>query len=167
MGKIVGISVQQIEDRLIDVRSPRECWECHAPMALNIPLETLHPHAITMALNVSEFMPIHIICGDGVLSLAACWKFSEIGFGNAIHVRGGMEAWEAEGLPVVRSSTNDDDDVSGRMAGAAIASLRLAKNARALEDVIQYPEECWLQTLRSSYKKRNGNPQGYDRKRVR
>ena len=66
MGKIVGISVQQIEDRLIDVRSPREFWECHAPMALNIPLETLNPHAITMALNVSEFMPIHIICGDGV-----------------------------------------------------------------------------------------------------
>ncbi len=144
MGKIVGISVQQIEDRLIDVRSPREFWECHAPMAINIPLETLNPHAITMALNVSEFMPIHIICGDGVLSLAACQMFSEIGLGNAIHVRGGMDAWEAEGLPVVRSSTNDDDEVSGRMAGAAVASRRLHKKARHKKSTAFWPR--WIGT---------------------
>ena len=42
------------------------------------------------------------MCREGVRAKVAAEEFATAGFDNSIIVEGGMEAWEHEGLPVVR-----------------------------------------------------------------
>ena len=121
------ISVDQIEERVIDIRSPREFYQSHAPLALNLPMDSVNPHAVAMALNVSESRPIYIISADGVSSQKVCRRFSAIGYSNVVNVRGGMVAWEEAGLPVVRSSDFGDEDDWGRPDELMMVNHRLSQ----------------------------------------
>ncbi|MEB3101050.1 rhodanese-like domain-containing protein [Ferviditalea candida] len=99
------ITAQHVNERfrqdkemvLIDVRS-REEWEKeHIPNARNIPLPELEK-------NIREFNPdqdIVTVCGIGGGRSAAAYSIlRRHGFHNARLLKGGVQAWKNENLPV-------------------------------------------------------------------
>jgi rhodanese-related sulfurtransferase len=46
--------------------------------------------------------PVLVYCGDGALGAAAARQLAAQGFTKAVHLRGGLTAWRAENLPLVR-----------------------------------------------------------------
>ena len=86
---------------LLDVRTPVEYRELHAPHARNVPLDQLDPAALIQARAGSP-EPLYLICRSGSRGRQACEKFLAAGFTNVINVEGGTLAWAECGLPVVR-----------------------------------------------------------------
>lgn len=93
-------SGQPIE--LIDVRTPAEYRECHAKFSRNVPLDSLNPQTIMESRKGSQETPLYIICQSGNRAQKACEKFDAMGFSKVVNVEGGMQAWQEDGLPVVR-----------------------------------------------------------------
>jgi rhodanese-related sulfurtransferase len=82
---------------LLDVREPVEWLTVRAPGAVHIPMRQL-------AMSVDRLhrdQTIACICHVGVRSAAVADALTDAGY-NAVNVGGGMEAWEAAGLPVER-----------------------------------------------------------------
>lgn len=80
---------------LVDVRERAE-WEAgHAPDAQHTPLDTLAPDALPHGATVL------CICRSGNRSSTATAMLRAAGV-DACNVTGGMNAWIAAGLPVVR-----------------------------------------------------------------
>lgn len=103
------ISAQQLSERLgsepidlIDVRTPAEFREVHASGARNVPLDSLNPSSIMAARNGRGDQPLYVMCKSGVRGGKACQKFIDAGFPQVINIEGGVQAWEAAQLPVVR-----------------------------------------------------------------
>jgi rhodanese-related sulfurtransferase len=99
------ITVSELRERLQDgtalqLVDVREDWEWalgHIDGAVHIPLNTLPQ-------RLSEFEPqraVAFICHLGMRSEAATRYALQHGFGTALNVAGGMEAWEAQQYPVV------------------------------------------------------------------
>jgi rhodanese-related sulfurtransferase len=87
---------------LVDVRMPVEYRQMHAPHARNVPLNELDPQALIEARDGSAEAPLYVICHSGSRGRQACERFLRAGFRNVFNVEGGMLAWAAAGLPVVR-----------------------------------------------------------------
>jgi rhodanese-related sulfurtransferase len=79
---------------LVDVREPHEWAAGHAPDAVHLPLGELHPDRLPAAERVL------CICRSGARSSQAVALLRNAGY-DAINVEGGMNAWYADGLPVV------------------------------------------------------------------
>lgn len=90
------------EIELIDVRTPAEFREVHATVARNVPLDVLDPHALMASRNGRSGQPLYLMCKSGTRGGKAYQKFIDAGFENVINVEGGVQAWEAAQLPVVR-----------------------------------------------------------------
>lgn len=85
------------EGVLLDVRNADE-WEAgHAPGALWVPLPDLEQVRMQLPFN----RPVQCICRSGQRSARAAEVLIGWGF-DASNVVGGMTAWAAAGLPVVR-----------------------------------------------------------------
>ena len=84
---------------LVDVRSPREFTDGHAPAARNLPLDSLDRRTGTLSTGT----PIVAICHTGVRSAQAARLLSAKGF-QVSSVRGGMIAWKRAGERVVGGS---------------------------------------------------------------
>ncbi len=78
---------------LLDVREPDEWQSGHAPGALHIPLGDLDPDRVTGS-------EIVVVCRSGNRSGKAAVRLAESGI-SVRNMVGGMQAWAAEGLPVV------------------------------------------------------------------
>jgi rhodanese-related sulfurtransferase len=89
---------------LVDVREPAEWSAGHAPGAVHLPLGELHPDRLPAAERLL------CICRSGARSSKAVAALRNAGF-DAVNVAGGMNAWHAHGLPVVR-----DDGRPGTVA---------------------------------------------------
>ena len=90
---------------LLDVREADE-WEAgHAPGALWIPLGQLERARVEVPFNKR----IVAVCRSGQRSGRAAEALIEWGF-DAVNMVGGMRAWAAAGLPVVR-----DDESPGQV----------------------------------------------------
>lgn len=87
---------------LIDVRTPAEYRQVHASGARNVPLDSLDPGAIMGSRNGRSGQPLYVMCKSGVRGGKACQKFLDAGFTQVVNVEGGVQAWEAAQLPVVR-----------------------------------------------------------------
>src|SRR5512132_2941551 len=84
---------------LVDTREPNEYMEAHIDGA-----ELVRP--IDVADRIEQVVPDHsqrvlLYCRSGNRSARAADQRRELGYQNAAPVRGGIKAWEAEGLPVV------------------------------------------------------------------
>jgi len=84
---------------LVDTREPNEYMESHLDGA-----ELVRP--VDVADRIEEVVPDHsqrviLYCASGNRSARAADQLHELGYENAASVRGGIKAWEAEGLPVV------------------------------------------------------------------
>jgi rhodanese-related sulfurtransferase len=93
---------QQGKVDVIDVRTPVEFREVHASGAANVPLDSIEPKQVMTARNRTSDQPLYVICRSGNRSTKACQKFIDAGYTNVVNVEGGISAWDAAGLPVVR-----------------------------------------------------------------
>jgi phage shock protein E len=84
--------------QLIDVRTPGEYADGHLAGAKLIPLQEI-------ARRISEIdksKPVLLYCRTGHRSGSALEILQEQGFTEAKHMAGGINAWQAAGLPVTR-----------------------------------------------------------------
>lgn len=101
--RIPEVSAQQAarqveagEVLLLDVREDDEWESGHAPRARHVPLGTMRP------ADVPADRPIVAVCRSGNRSSRAAQLLSAAGL-DVRNLEGGMSAWAAAGLPVVRS----------------------------------------------------------------
>lgn len=81
---------------LLDVREPDEWDRGHAPHATSAPLSALDPAA------VPQDRPVIAVCRSGNRSGQAAQALAQAGL-DVRNLAGGMSAWAAQGLPVVRA----------------------------------------------------------------
>ena len=84
--------------QLIDVRTPDEFRSGHLPGARNLPLDGLDAGAKTL----DPAKPLIVYCRSGHRSSMALKVLAAKGFTQAKHMEGGLTAWSAAGLSVVR-----------------------------------------------------------------
>jgi len=82
---------------LIDVREPQEYAAERIPGALLFPLSSFDP----AALPEHEKRSIVFHCGSGIRSAKAVSACTAAGIACDQHMRGGIQAWKAAGLPTI------------------------------------------------------------------
>jgi rhodanese-related sulfurtransferase len=82
---------------LVDVREVNEYAVERIHGALLYPLSTFDPKALPL-----EGRKLVLQCGSGKRSLMAAHKLHAAGFGHLTHLAGGIQAWKAAGLPIIR-----------------------------------------------------------------
>lgn len=85
---------------LLDVREPDEYSAIHAPDAKLIPLGQVG--ARLQELSGYKDKPIVVMCRSGRRSAKAVALLQEAGFSRVSNLKGGINAWESDGLEVVR-----------------------------------------------------------------
>ncbi len=86
---------------LIDVRTPVEHDEMHIVGSALQPLDRLDPAMVKSTVGDAE--KCVIICRSGKRAEQACQKLTAAGLENLSVLDGGVLAWEAAGLPLIRS----------------------------------------------------------------
>lgn len=86
--------------KILDVRGTNEWNEGHIPDAQHRFLGDL----VELTKDMPRDTPIALHCQGGTRSAIAASLLQSQGFTDVANVAGGMTAWEAAGLPVVRSS---------------------------------------------------------------
>ena len=81
----------------VDVRSPTIYRSAHAKGAINIPIENLFDEHYTLPRSGKK---IALICTTGRLAAIAYGYLENWGFQNLLHIEGGLQNWNNEGLPV-------------------------------------------------------------------
>lgn len=84
---------------LLDVREPDEWTAVRAPHALHIPMRQLSTSAHLLPDQL-----LACICHVGARSAVVAEALVGAGY-DAVNVRGGMDAWQAAGLPVEHGSS--------------------------------------------------------------
>lgn len=85
---------------LLDVREPEEYSAIHAPNAKLIPLGQLNSRLQEIAAYKDK--PIVVMCRSGRRSAQAVSQLKDAGYSQVSNVKGGIQAWEHDGLEVVR-----------------------------------------------------------------
>jgi rhodanese-related sulfurtransferase len=86
---------------LVDVRTPAEFGEVHAPGAQLVPLDVLDRPAVEAARGANTG-PVYLLCASGIRATKAAEKLRNAGLDEVVVVEGGTNAWVAAGLPVIR-----------------------------------------------------------------
>jgi len=85
---------------VLDLRGKEEFAAGHLAGARQMPSDQI--------LNAAESLkkykekPVLVYCGTGPVGAAAVRQLIEQGFTKAFHLRGGVAAWRAEGLPLTK-----------------------------------------------------------------
>ncbi len=101
-----GVSVKQAQAMtqqgalLLDVREPEEYAAMHAPNAKLIPLSELE--ARISEIDSYRDKPVVVMCRSGRRSAKAVEELKDAGFTQVSNMKGGITAWEKDGLEVVR-----------------------------------------------------------------
>lgn len=82
--------------KIVDVSTPGEFQTAHVYGAVNLPIGSLELEAAMER----ESDRLHVMCAGGVRSSKVCKEFFDA---NLVDVEGGLRAWEAAELPVVRA----------------------------------------------------------------
>jgi uncharacterized membrane protein YdjX (TVP38/TMEM64 family)/rhodanese-related sulfurtransferase len=131
--KFQWIDGHTLSDRLgvggvtvIDVRGPDEFDGAlgHIASSLNLPLSEL-PDRLT-EIKASQDRPVILVCKTDKRSASAAVIFSGAGFGDLSVLRGGMEQWNRDGLPVENGSSVE---LAQLHQSGAIAAGTTAKGA--------------------------------------
>lgn len=87
---------------VIDVRTPGEFQAMHAAGSRSVPLDQLDPQEVLATRHAAAGEPIYLLCHSGTRAGKAREKFEAAGCRNVVCVSGGLQAWQAAGLPVVK-----------------------------------------------------------------
>lgn len=85
---------------IVDVRDAAEFKAGHMRDARNIPLKEL-PNRIS-ELDKFKSRTVIAVCQTGVASAKAAVQLTKAGFEQAVSLEGGIAAWQAQGLPLVK-----------------------------------------------------------------
>jgi rhodanese-related sulfurtransferase len=85
---------------LLDVREPQEYAAVHVQNAKLIPLGDLGSRM--NELEAYKDKPIVVMCRSGRRSASAVAELKDAGYTRVSNVRGGITAWEKEGLEVIK-----------------------------------------------------------------
>lgn len=91
--------------QLLDVRTPAEHSEIHAPGVHLMPLDRLDASKLAATGVLLKNRPVYIFCRSGGRARQAAAKLEQAGFEHCEVVEGGTMAWAAAGLPVNRGKT--------------------------------------------------------------
>ena len=80
------------EHRVLDVREARELDICQLEGALHIPMSEIPAHVDDLPTN----QPLVVLCHHGARSQMVVDFLRDAGFGNAVNLEGGIEAWACE-----------------------------------------------------------------------
>jgi len=105
MNETSNISVRElakvagIKGKVIDVRTPAEFEGVRMEGAELHPISTMDPAAVKASVGAGE---CYVMCLSGGRAARAAETLRSAGLKSVRVVEGGMKAWEAAGLPVVR-----------------------------------------------------------------
>ena len=108
---------------VLDVRTPAEFEAWHAPAAVSTPLETLSPEQLHNRFGATT---LYVFCQSGERAEIAARKLRASGATEVCVVEGGLVAWEAAGLPVVRGRNVISLERQIRIAAGSLVLLGLA-----------------------------------------
>lgn len=94
--------LEQSHVTVLDLRTPEEFAVAHLAGARLVNYNSPDFARELARLDRSRTYLIH--CASGRRSTAALEKFRELGFQHVIHLDGGLRAWQAAGLPVVKGT---------------------------------------------------------------
>jgi rhodanese-related sulfurtransferase len=86
------------QNRVLDVRTPKEFASGHMPGAINIDVNGADFEKKIGALDKDQTYLVH--CAAGARSAKACGKMSQLSFPKLYNLEGGFKAWEKAGKPV-------------------------------------------------------------------
>lgn len=92
--------INQDKGVVVDVREPAEFSAGHLRDAKNIPLGELSKRL--GELDKFKSKTVIVMCQAGNRSAKAASQFKKAGFNDAFSLDGGIAAWQAQGLPVVK-----------------------------------------------------------------
>lgn len=87
---------------VIDVRDPKEFEAGHIIDARNIPAAEIASRADS--LKKYKEKPVIVCCESGFASAAAARALRAAGFTKVVTLRGGLQSWRQESLPLVKGA---------------------------------------------------------------
>jgi rhodanese-related sulfurtransferase len=91
---------------LLDVRDGKDYEAGHIIEARNLPAAELAAKAET--LKKYKEKPVIVYCDSGNASAAAARTLREAGFNKVVTLRGGLQSWRQENLPLVKGAPRKD-----------------------------------------------------------
>ena len=86
---------------IVDVREASEFNKGHITDAIHIPVANMEAQVNKIELYKKD--EVIVVCHTGTRSTAACTTLSKLGFENVFLMIGGMQSWEENKLPIVKS----------------------------------------------------------------
>jgi len=106
--------------RVLDVRTPGEFESAHIRGAYNVPVDTIAEHA--REIGTATGAPIVLVCQSGNRARKAEDTLRMVGMSNLHILDGGMNAWVAAGLDVVRVRKRISLERQVRIVAGALAA---------------------------------------------
>lgn len=94
--------INEEDAAVVDVREPHEWKEGHIPNAFLVSLGELEEKIPKLIADRNR--PIVVTCQMGTRTPAACRKLTEMGYTRVYFLKGGMQAWEDENLPITKTT---------------------------------------------------------------
>ena len=89
--------------QIVDVRTPEEYAEGHLKNSVNIDWNV--DGFDDKASGLDKNRPVFVYCRSGKRSSSAAKRLTSLGFTKIYNMQGGMNKWEAAGLPIAGVST--------------------------------------------------------------
>jgi rhodanese-related sulfurtransferase len=91
---------------LVDVRPKQAFRNVHAYGARSVPLSRLAPRSLGAHRRGSESVPLCLMCDRTMCASLAAGLIAGVGLASPRVLKGGLEAWKKQGLPVVEYSAS-------------------------------------------------------------
>ena len=85
---------------IVDIRDKSDFGNGHISGAIHIPFSSIDQRASEIGSDKDK--PVVLVCKMGQHSSAAGKKLKNLGFENVRRLSGGMQEWNASGLPVIK-----------------------------------------------------------------
>ncbi len=115
------VNEQQSDSLLLDVRTPAEFEEVHVQGAINHPLTDLNSEYVRNLMAGKRTCVL--ICRSGGRARQAAEKLAASGLPNLQIMFGGMQAWESEGLQVIRGRKTISLERQVRIAAGSLVFI--------------------------------------------
>ncbi len=106
-GATAAVSSQQLvnlinrqEALVVDIRNHNEFSKSHIAGSKNIQLSKLAKQVTTLENWKSK--PIIVVCNSGVQANGACSQLKKNGFEQVFKLKGGIQSWLADSLPLTK-----------------------------------------------------------------
>ncbi len=101
IGPTEAVRLMNTDDAVVvDTRSAADYKKSHILNARHVPMAGIEGRAKEIAKNTDRTIVCY--CGVGSIAPQAAAKLRKLGYTNVHALKGGINAWQADGLPVTR-----------------------------------------------------------------